>query len=79
MSDQDIAEMRGQMIDNAKDSLRGERKAAKTTLTALNGLHRHSAPSQVEPFLIGVQVGIQMGEFALEDLDGEIMRGESDE
>jgi hypothetical protein len=67
-------EMRAKMIANAKTDLRTQRRGLESTLTALDGLGRHTAPTGVKPFLIGVQVGIQLGEFALEDIDGEIMR-----
>jgi len=75
MSDRTLtyADDRGQTIDNAKGSLREQRSTIKTMLTAYTA-DRSASLGNVEPFLRGVMCGLQMGEFAVEDLDNTVMR-----
>jgi hypothetical protein len=75
MSDRSVtyADARAETIDNTKGTLRKEQSAIKTLLTAYTS-HRSANLGNVEPFLRGVMCGLQMGEFAVEDLDNSVMR-----
>ena len=75
MSDRSVtyADARAETIDTAKGTLRKEQSAIKTLLTAYTS-QRSANLGNVEPFLRGVMCGLQMGEFAVEDLDNSVMR-----
>lgn len=57
---------RNTALRNAESELRDKRSFARSINTQLSA-HGVSDPGNVQPFLAGVQVGLQMGEFAIED------------
>lgn len=72
MSDaQDRDEIREKLFRNAKQDLRSRRHDLRNLRRVAN------APniSQIETYLKGVEAGLQMGENAVENLDGELMYG----
>ena len=75
MSDRSVtyADARAETIDNTKGTLRKEKSAVNTLLTAYSA-DRSANLGNIEPFLRGVLCGLQMGEFAVEDLDNAVMR-----
>ena len=75
MSDRSVtyADARAETIDNTKGTLRKKKSAVNTLLTAYSA-DRSANLGNIEPFLRGVLCGLQMGEFAVEDLDNAVMR-----
>lgn len=72
----DRGEIRVQMVQNVQDAISHDRKSARSIRKLLKGRGGVPSPSNVHPFLCGVETGLQLAEDHVDGLDGELMFGE---
>jgi hypothetical protein len=69
-------EMRVRMVENAQDGIKDDRTAARDIRRLLEGRSGPSDPGNARPFLVGVEVGLELAEGHVEGLNSEVMYGD---
>lgn len=73
---EELGEMRIQMVENVEDGLKDYRDGAESMRSLLEAHRQFTDPGNVRPFLSGVEVGLQLAEHEVANLNCEIMYGE---